>query len=86
MTLSLEAATDPNSKTVTSASGDDRLTSTAPFMPGTSGFSVGVCGFGSGFWVGFDPGEEEEDSLLLPLIQEIIPMALMTTTMMITME
>lgn len=65
MTLSVEAATDPNSNTVTLSTGNPgRGTSTAPCIPGTSDRWVG-----SGlFWLGaLDAGEE--GASLLPLHQ-----------------
>lgn len=66
VTLSVDAATDPNSNIVRDDPG--RGTSTAPFMPGTSDFWVG-----SGFWMGvFDP--VGDGASLLPLHQRI-PMA-----------
>lgn len=75
MTLSAEAATDPNSNTVMSGDMADRETSTAPFMPGTSGFSVGDWVLGSIFWLGLEP----DGASLLPFHQEIIPMAVKIT-------
>ncbi|KAI8530287.1 hypothetical protein RHMOL_Rhmol11G0045000 [Rhododendron molle] len=66
VTLSVDAATDPNSNIV--RDDPDRGTSTAPFMPGTSDFWVG-----SGFWMGvFDA--VGDGASLLPLHQRI-PMA-----------
>lgn len=62
VTLSDEAATDPNSKTVTSGVACGLGTSTAPFMPGISG---GEPGFGSGFLVsevGFWEGFHQDRS------------------------
>lgn len=71
VTLSTEAATDPNSKTVISAGGRfGRETSTAPFMPGTSGLPDEIWGFGSGFWVVLGV------SFLSPFHHDRIPMAI----------
>lgn len=76
VTLSTEAATEPNSNTVMSDGGGgggfaDRVTSTAPFMPGTSGLleEEEIWVFGSGFWVVLGV------SFLSPLNHEKIPIA-----------
>lgn len=66
VTLSVEFATDPNSKIVIPDTGAGRVTSTAPFMPGTSG----LCWVsGSGLdWDG-------DGGVLEPFHQERIPIA-----------
>ncbi|CAI9776009.1 unnamed protein product [Fraxinus pennsylvanica] len=64
VTLSAEAATDPNSKTDKSDERAARRTSIAPFMPGTSDDTD------SGFGTDFSTGAFSFLLLLLPLLNQ----------------